>query len=66
MLSHPPDPEMKRGACQGTPDFISKRQPNKDSAAEQNTQAEIQTRRVARLYAAARVLAEFTGAAVRR
>jgi hypothetical protein len=51
---HPPDPQMKRGALAGTPNFISTTQPKKISAAEQNTQletSEIQTRRVARLYA---------------
>jgi hypothetical protein len=37
---HPPDPEMKRDALAGALNFISKPQPNKDSAAEQNTQLE--------------------------
>jgi hypothetical protein len=41
MLHPPPDPQMKRDALAGAPDFISKHQPNKDSAAEKKTQPEI-------------------------
>ena len=53
-MSHPPDPEMKRDALAGAPNFISKPQPNQTTAARQILQpetAEIQTRRVAHLYA---------------
>jgi hypothetical protein len=37
---HPLDPEMKRGACQGTPNFIANTQPHKTIAAEQIPQPE--------------------------
>ena len=35
---HPLDPEMKRGACQGTPNFIANAQPNNTIPAEQISQ----------------------------
>ena len=37
---HPLDPEMKRGAGQGTPNFIANIQPNKTIAAELILQSE--------------------------
>jgi hypothetical protein len=51
---HPPEPEMQRAARQGDPNCISKPQPNQNSVARQPGQLttdEIQSRRVARLYA---------------
>jgi hypothetical protein len=39
-MSHPPEPETKRGALPGTPDFIRKHQHNQNSAAEQIAQPE--------------------------
>jgi hypothetical protein len=46
-MLHPPDPQMKRDACQGAPNFISNHQPDQTNAARQILQletAEIQTR----------------------
>jgi hypothetical protein len=37
---HPSEPEMKRGALAGTPDFIRNHQPNENTDAEQITQPE--------------------------
>jgi hypothetical protein len=50
---HPPNPKMKRGACQGTPDFISEPS-RKNTEFEQIAQletAEIRARHISRLYA---------------
>jgi hypothetical protein len=39
-MSHPPEPEMKRDALAGAPNFKSKPQPKNTSAAKPNTQPE--------------------------
>jgi hypothetical protein len=52
-VQHPPDPQMKRDARQGAPDFISHTQPNQNATARQILQletAEIQTRRISRMF----------------